>query len=182
MHRSYELFSKLFQERRFGSIYAALAPQGSSSEAPPVSEAQVTLLKLFDAFVHHGSKSYGDASSASSSEDCLVLIGAFMKLAVFAQKIMRSGGANSADTSSAQAGVDEVQLMQAHTGLVLLLQCLTALALEDGQNEERRTPAMRQEAVLVTKQMRDETSGFVEGTVGKSNTFRYSASRLTLLR
>ena len=114
-----------------------------------MSQHQLTLLKLLDAFLHSQPGRYVAGAELPSSEgDLLVLVSSFMQLAQSAEASMKlilsTASAPPSSASEAQAEqliLHEQTLVAQHEALLLHLQCLQYLVLLDGDRvTEARAP------------------------------------------
>ncbi|PWN37276.1 uncharacterized protein FA14DRAFT_12525 [Meira miltonrushii] len=119
---SYTLFTGLFRAGLFDQAYANLQPEqfeGSRIDGSIVSSAQITLLKLQDAYLHSGVQDY-DSEMAS---DLQSIASSFISLANWADQTMQTTLKKGKD-----AAVDG-RLVEVHVALILQLQCLINLAM-----------------------------------------------------
>lgn len=119
---SYTLFTGLFRAGLFDQAYGNLQPdqfEGSQIDGSIVSSAQITLLKLQDAYLHSGVQEY-DHEEAS---DLQSIANSFVSLATWADSTMQTTLKKGKD-----AAVDG-RLVEVHVALILQLQCLINLAM-----------------------------------------------------
>lgn len=119
---SYTFFTLLFRECLFDEAFQNLQPdqfETSQIDGSIVSSAQITLLKLLDAYLHSGT----EGEDHKTVDDLHSLAKSFTHLATWAESTM-----NTTIKKGKDAAVD-TRLVEVHIALILLLQCLINLAM-----------------------------------------------------
>ncbi|MCO5613746.1 hypothetical protein L7F22_068024 [Adiantum nelumboides] len=119
---TYTLFTGLFREGLFDDAYINLQPEqfeGSRIDGSIVSSAQITLLKLQDAYLHSGVQEY----DCKMNNDLQSISNNFISLATWADSTMQT-----TLKKGKNASVDG-RLVEVHVALILQLQCLINLAM-----------------------------------------------------
>lgn len=146
--RSYEMFSIIFSRHLCGRLLEGLGGSGTtdmpSDDSVPVNTRQIALLQMFDAYLVHGASNRSPSSRPSATQthdsmlvddlqrgetDLLYLVNTFVDLAAYTSKLMSRLSKREDTTSDAARMIDQGYLVQAHTALVLLLQCLSSIGL-----------------------------------------------------
>jgi hypothetical protein len=185
---SYEFFADLFANGLFAHLFRRLAPAGPAQQEvddaqaleSSVSQHQLTLLKLLDAFLHSQPGRYlADTGLAGSEGDLLVLVSSFIQLAQSAEASMKlilsTASAPPSSASEARAEqliLHEQTLVAQHEALLLHLQCLQYLVLLDGDrvtdvrapDEAHASPSLVGAAKDATEAMR-QRADFIQRVV-----------------
>ncbi len=123
---TYAILKRLFSQGFFGKAFLALQSVHHGAErAETINTEQVTLLKFFDSYLHHGAEGYSQdaqATDPSPSSDVAVMLTAFVRLAATAETIM------AVDDGEPWEGA-RAELVAIHPGLVLLMQSILSFVL-----------------------------------------------------
>lgn len=145
----YAFFTNLFNRQLFGPIFVHLGSSenlSSESNTSLVNQSQLSLLKLFDSYLHQGASTYlkeiGNVKNRSDGLGELTL--ALEKLSIWAEGVMRE-----ALCGGLIAQVDP-RLIEVHVALILLLQCLITLGLK---TEDEQDTAEEKEIALAAKEL-----------------------------
>lgn len=142
------MFSIIFSRHLCGRLLEGLGGSGTadipSDESVPVTTRQIALLQMFDAYLVHGASNRSSSSRPSVTQthdpmlvddlqsgqtDLLHLVNTFVGLAAYTSKLMSRLSKRDETASDAARMIDQGHLVQAHTTLVLLLQCLSSISL-----------------------------------------------------
>lgn len=118
----FAIFDNVIERGFFDDAYRSLAP--FNEEHSLVSPPQLTLLKILDAKLQQRASHLASSSEKTKIDDLQSLSEAFSKLAIWAQASMQ----DVLDAEAADAKPD-ARLVEVHTGLVLLCQCLIQLCM-----------------------------------------------------
>ena len=126
----YTIFTHLFESGLASSILAALAPKDEIQGLGQITtNAQITLLKLLDSWLHYAQKNSSSSSSATDTAAAPMpplaglegLASTFKTYAAFTRNAMQRGLEHKDDQDKRLIGV--------HHALLLLLQCMLSIGL-----------------------------------------------------
>ena len=150
----YAIFKNLFAQGFFGQVFLTL--QGAhEKQHGTINTEQVTLLKLYDSYLHLGVDEHQPESTDIASREGQVLLQSFFLLAKAAETIML--GDKDEPWEGARA-----ELVGAHQGLVLMMRAMLAFILPTQATRTRSNgPGPEPDPVEENRALLDIGSGLV---------------------